>query len=75
MGYQTTLDRKGVQTLETGKSQRKQKNLSRWKKKMCNIIYTSDVTRNNGLKFQRLLEHHPFQGKGRHVEHPLIKHC
>jgi hypothetical protein len=59
MGYQRTLDPKGVQTLEGRKSQRKQKNLSRWKKKMCNIIYMKPIARNNGLKFQRLFEHHP----------------
>jgi hypothetical protein len=60
LGYQKTLDPKGVQTLERGKNQKKQKNLSRGKKKICNIIYTMPITRNNGLKFQRLFEHHPF---------------
>jgi len=29
---------------------------------------------NNRLKFQKWSKHHPLQGKGSHVEHPLTMH-
>ncbi len=32
------------------------------------------VAQNNKLEFEKLFEHHPFEGKGSRVEHPLMKH-
>jgi hypothetical protein len=41
------------------------KNSMKWKMEVC------IVKDKNELEFQRLPEHHPFYGKGPHVEHPL----
>jgi hypothetical protein len=58
-----TLDPRGVQTFKGKKSQRKQKNLWRWEKVVCNVINTMVVAHNNELKFQGYLEIAQFRGK------------
>ncbi len=56
-GYQRTLDLKGVETLEGRRSQKKQGNLGRWDKEVCNIINMIAIAHNKELKFQRLPGH------------------
>jgi hypothetical protein len=56
-GYQKTLGPRGVQTLEGERSERKQGNLWRWKREVCNIIDMMAIACSNELEFRRLLGH------------------
>jgi hypothetical protein len=58
-GSQRTPNLGGVQTFEGMRSKKKQGNLWKWKKEVCNIINTMVVARNNELIFQRLPGHCP----------------
>ncbi len=74
LGCQRILNPRGTQTFERGKNQKKWGTLWRWKKKVYIVKDMKAIARNNELKFQRLPEHCPFQGKDPHVERPLRWH-